>query len=1046
MSIPRTLEERLRGGRIIPFVGAGVSMAVLDRKSGTPLFPSWGQLLKRAADRLDAEQNPLYAKLVRSLLEIDRPDYLEAARRAREGLKSIWFDFLKEQIDHTRGLADENSLSLAQAIWSLGSKFLITTNYDKVLRWACPQESDLDILDIVSPVEHVKALRGELTKPTLWHLHGRIENAIDLVLAPESYNRLYGETDRVKPQDHYREALHTLRSLLISHTFIFIGFSLNDAHFGLQLLDIHEIFAGASGPHYALIRESEAERVKALNPHVIVIPFANVAEPLLNLVKVMGEIAHDVESPNTEEIKLSPTPYDPRNSVFFVPYPQKGNQVIGREEALQAVHEQLTKGRRTAIGQTAAFQGLGGLGKTQLAVEYAYRYKNEYPNGVIWLNADQNIDAQLTEIAVAAKWIAPESEHNYKLDIARQRLRAYSDCLIVFDNLEEQTAIKDYLPESQANPHILVTSRTEQPGFTPVPLELLNKELSLKLLLQEAGREPKTKDEIDAAREIAETLDGLPLALELAGAYLRLRHTVNLQQYRDLLKKNLKDALLGKLLVSFTKHETDLYSTLKINEEIFADEPRLRDILDLLTWSGPAPMGISLLCALLEIKDSIELTNALSLGTTLRLLQKSADTESYAVHRLVREVRREDIHLNERKEWINSICQRLGVWFQARKENFTDLPQFEAEIDHLRSWQEHALTFVPEHASRLTWLQGYPPYHRGRYSEAKEWVNKAFGLFKQRQENDLELQANLLLDLGATYSMHGDFKNALDNNERSLIIRQEIFGQRHPDTASSFNSVGAAYGNSGDYKRNLEYAEKALTIRQELFGEHHPYTASSFDSVGTAYSNLGDYKRHLEYAEKALAIRQKLFGERHPDIASSFYSVGGAYGNLGDYKHCLEYAQKALEIRKELFGESHPRTASSFDIVGRAYINAGDHKPGLEYVEKALRIRQELFGEYHPDIATSFDSIGVTYEKMSNNKQAKEFLEKAFKLRQQLFGDQHPGTVFSAHQLAVTLYKMGRGIQAFQLLDKFLSLLPKDHIHYAKLKSTRKQFKVPGFR
>src|ERR1041384_4590532 len=107
------------------------------------------------------------------------------------------------------------------------------------------------------------------------------------------------------------------------------------------------------------------------------------------------------------------------------------------------VRKQLTSGRRTFIGQTAAFQGLGGLGKTQLAVEYAYRFKDEYPNGVIWLNADQDIEAQLTDLAEKAYWIAPESEHKYKFEVARHRLRTYSDCLILFDNLEDQQAITD---------------------------------------------------------------------------------------------------------------------------------------------------------------------------------------------------------------------------------------------------------------------------------------------------------------------------------------------------------------------------------------------------------------------------------------------------------------------------------------------------------------------------------------------------------------------------------------------------------------------------
>src|SRR4029453_595568 len=122
-------------------------------------------------------------------------------------------------------------------------------------------------------------------------------------------------------------------------------------------------------------------RVRALNLLVEIVTFENFGDPLLELVCALGNLVPRTEalegihtSSSTHSAPASPSvPYDPRNPVFFVPYRPKGDQVIGREEALRRVRDQLTRGRRTAIGQVAAFQGLGGLGKTQLAVEYAYR-------------------------------------------------------------------------------------------------------------------------------------------------------------------------------------------------------------------------------------------------------------------------------------------------------------------------------------------------------------------------------------------------------------------------------------------------------------------------------------------------------------------------------------------------------------------------------------------------------------------------------------------------------------------------------------------------
>ena len=852
MHIPTTLEDALRAGKVIPFVGAGVSMAVLDRNTRERLFPSWMELLTRAADRLEQEQKAPHAAVVRGLLQFDRPDYLDAARRAREGLGSVWFTFLKEHLDYPRERADDASLRVAESLWGLGSPLLITTNYDRVLQWACPQRDDLVTWDIEAPAEQVDALRGSVRRPTIWHLHGQINNAAQLILTPDGYQRLYPDDHTV--ESRYRAALTTLRSLLTSQVFLFVGFSLDDDYVTQQVRSIEEMFQGTTGPHYVLVPESARDRVTSLHVPVEVITFPGFGAPLVECLHELGKIATHASTPIEVPGRLpappgelpQPPTFDPHNSVFFVPYRSKGLQVIGRETALQAVHQQLIHGHRTSIGQTAAFRGLGGLGKTQLAVEYAYGYQDEYPNGVIWLNADQNLDAQLIELAEQARWIAPASEHKDKLDVAQQRLRTYSDCLIIFDDVASLSLLKDYLPQPQANPHLLITSRTDHPGFTPIPLNPLDEDLSLRLLLQEAGDAPQADEDWDAAKEITKALDGLPLALELAGAYLRHR-PVGWRRYRDLLRQNLRAALPGKFLTgSFTQHEADLYSTLKITDEILTEEPLLRGILDVLTWSGPGPMGLPLLCQLLQVHDPTELTHALGLGLALRMLQQRPATDAYAMHRLVREVRRENIPLPERQDWIARICQQVGEWFQERRSNFTDLSRFEAEIDHLLAWQEHALRYVPQHASRLTWLQGYPLYHRGRYQEAQTWVKRALDLYEQGQNTDQAFQAHLFNDLGNCYGALGDHQRALEYFEKALAIRQALLGEQHPDTASL----------SQQYREYLWRPRRPSTrvgVWRESAG--HPADAAGgatsrhgrvLQQCRDAYGALGDHQHELE--------------------------------------------------------------------------------------------------------------------------------------------------------------------------------------------------------
>ena len=359
-------------------------MGVRNRDTGGRLFPSWGELLIKAAQRLEQENKLAVAKLVQSLLEINPPDYLDAAKRAKESMPgAVWFQFLRNQLDLPRDRADDNSLELAKTIWQLGSPLLITTNYDRVLHWGCthPRHDDLASWNIEAPAEQVALLQSGLQgleKPTIWHLHGHIDDTAHLILTPDGYSRLYPEAGNV--EQSYQAALTTLRQLLTSYTFLFIGFSLDDTYFGLQLRGIDKIFQGGSGPHYVLVREAERERVSSLKLPVEVVTFADHGPPLLDLLQTLARMAAPAAPPGSVAIPpqsatnsgpahspgpvgpvpITPsrasTPCHPDNAYFYVPYRPKGERVIGRQEAFDKVHRELNQESCVAIGQAVAFR------------------------------------------------------------------------------------------------------------------------------------------------------------------------------------------------------------------------------------------------------------------------------------------------------------------------------------------------------------------------------------------------------------------------------------------------------------------------------------------------------------------------------------------------------------------------------------------------------------------------------------------------------------------------------------------------------------------
>ncbi len=363
-TIPETLFNRLHAKLVIPFVGAGVSMAIQRRASKDRLYPSWKELLAKAAERLMVEKKNAHANVVKNLLLLGEPEhYLAAATHAFEGLGASWYDFLREQLDYRRDEADDESLELARQIWCLGSPIIVTTNYDRVLHWACPQRDDLAIWDIEAPAEQAALLRGENSRPVVWHLHGHVGNLAKIILTPDGYNRLY--IHDIPSDSPYEAALDTLRYQLSTHSFLFIGFSFNDTHFSSQLRQLEHIYRGASGPHYVLLHKDEAEFVRrAGHPRIELVTYDDYGPPLLEKLRELTAIAEGHYTKSQSQPAISTTVKSPKTvATVRVPPFHYGSVVpldhfIDRESELKDAEELI------AVRQSFLIVGHRRAGKT----------------------------------------------------------------------------------------------------------------------------------------------------------------------------------------------------------------------------------------------------------------------------------------------------------------------------------------------------------------------------------------------------------------------------------------------------------------------------------------------------------------------------------------------------------------------------------------------------------------------------------------------------------------------------------------------------------
>ncbi len=306
--LPDSLIKALQAGEVIPFVGAGVSRAVIDSE-GQPLFPTWRGLLLATAEKLRADGMTKQADLVQALLGVD--DYLLAAERARGALGAFWFDFLSSQFDPPSERVRPASLDVARAVWRLGSPLVVTTNYDKVLRWASPQERDVRHWTVSDRANLIDIIRDRVAQPTVWHLHGFIDRPEEIILTPDGYGMLYPARGQI--QVDYEAALVTLRHLLTAKTFLFIGFGMEESIRG-QLRWVRETFAGAGRKHFILVRDKDLAAMEKELPGLPVqpVPFDDFGPPLLHLLRELASHA-DSGGPRTPSrlprIEPDPKPY-----------------------------------------------------------------------------------------------------------------------------------------------------------------------------------------------------------------------------------------------------------------------------------------------------------------------------------------------------------------------------------------------------------------------------------------------------------------------------------------------------------------------------------------------------------------------------------------------------------------------------------------------------------------------------------------------------------------------------------------------------------------
>lgn len=501
----------------------------------------------------------------------------------------------------------------------------------------------------------------------------------------------------------------------------------------------------------------------------------------------------------------------------------------GREGILKELRLALSSGEPAAWKQ--AITGMGGVGKTQLVVEYIYRHKADY-RVIWWVRSEEPATMAADYASLAVDLNLPEKDSTDQTEIAKavkRWLEHNPGWLLIFDNAQDPGEIRNYLPLGGAG-HVIITSRNPLWGSVAklLPARVFERAESIEFLCKRTGQEDNK-----AADALADELGDLPLALEQAGAYIETTG-ISLTEYQELYQSRRKELWVDEF------HPQDYPDSVATTwslamEQVSQESQAAADLLNMCAFLAPDDISLELLCGGVEhLPEPLAATAAdkLAMNRAIKALRQYSliDTsgEFLSVHRLVQAVVRDRLSEDDRKGWAESVVRLLNAVFLF-------------DSDDVQTW--HLCSRLLPHALAAA-----------AHAEVLEVAPK--------------VTSHILNQTGIYLRGRAEFAEAKVLFERALSLAEKAYGPDHPKVAIRVNNLGGVLQDLGDLQGAKEHFERALKIDEKTYGPDHPEVARDVNNLGRVLQDLGDLKGAKELYERALAILQKSLGEDHPSTAT----------------------------------------------------------------------------------------------------------------------------------------------------------------------------------
>jgi tetratricopeptide (TPR) repeat protein len=731
--------------------------------------------------------------------------------------------------------------------------------------------------------------------------------------------------------------------------------------------------------------------------------------------------------------------------------PARNPKFTGREDLLGWLHGNLRPGQPAVVQPIApALHGLGGVGKTQLALEYAHRHLRDY-DVIWWLAAEQSATIPDQLMALARRLgMAEPTDQVETVQALWDELRHRDRWLLVYDNAEQPQDLRPWWPPASGG--VLVTSRN--PAWSGVGLPLAVGVLPRNQAIAFLTRRLASPDP-EALDQLADALGDLPLALEQAASYLEETGTPIIE-YLGLLGERVYELFSSGTPTDSEQTIATIWS-LSLGH-LRTGAPGAQDLLTLCAFLGPEDLPRSLftdhpevLAGPLAVAIGDRYGFQQALGMLRRYSLVTVHHDRISVHRLVQAVVRQALDPDQMKAWAARAVSLVLAGFPDNAYNADTWSLAAPLVPHALAVTDHTVVdeTAPAAVVRLLNRVGDYLWGRGEYRQAQPLLERTCALAEARlgahhldTARSLNLHGQVLRDLGDLHQARDLHERALaiyeaqpvpddleiavsltnlgrvlrtqleldrarSVLESALTIYQDQLGPDHPNTAWSLNNLARTLHASGELEDALDLHQRALAIREAGLGPDHPATASSLTNLALVLTDQGELSAARARHERALAIFDSQSGRDHPDTAESLVDLGVVLRKLGDLKGARALQLRALAIYEARFGPDHPHTAWALTNLATVLRVQGDLGRARALHERALAIHEERFDPDHPHTAWSLSNLGIVLHAQGDLAGARSLHERALAIREARLGPNHPRVAQSLSNLAAVLAAQG---------------------------------------